>query len=58
MYHFVGANTPKCDATITTDGLHEVDAEEPVSGEEEVVVRKVIRKYRVKTRLALLVPDL
>ena len=52
MYHFVGANTPKCDASTTTDGLHEVDAEEPVSGEEEVVVRKVIRKYRVKTRLA------
>ena len=76
MYHFVGANTPKCDAATTTDGLHEVDAEEPVSGEEavnaeepvsgeeavdaeepvsgeeEVVVQKVIRKYRVKTRLA------
>ena len=44
MYHFVGANTPKCDAATTTDGLHEVDAEEPVSGEEEVVVRKVIKK--------------
>ena len=65
MYHFVGANTPKCDAATTTDGLHEVDAKESVSGEqgvnaeepissgqEEVVVQKVIRKYRVKTRLA------
>ena len=40
MYHFVGANTPKCDAATTTDGLHEFDAEEPVPGEEEVVVRK------------------
>ena len=49
MYHFVGANTPKCIAATTTDGLHEVDAEEPVSGKGEVVVRRV---YRVKTRLA------
>ena len=48
----MGANTPKCDAATTTDGLHEVSAEESVSGEEEVIVRKVIRKYRVKTRLA------
>ena len=52
MYHFAGADTPKCDAVTTKDGLHEVDAEEPVSGEEEVVVRKVIRKCRVKTQLA------
>ena len=30
----------------------EVDAEKPASGEEEVVVRKVKRRYRVRTRLA------
>ena len=29
-----------------------VGSEEPVSGEEEVTVRKVTRKYRVKTRMA------
>ena len=29
-----------------------VDAEKPASGEEEVVVRKVERRYRVRTRLA------
>ena len=32
MYHFMGANTPKCDAATTTEGLHKVDADEPVSG--------------------------
>ena len=30
----------------------DVGSEEPVSGEEEVTVRKVTRKYRVKTRMA------
>ena len=52
MDHFAGADTPKYDAVTTTDGLHDVDAEDLVSGEKEVVVRKVVRKYRVKTRLA------
>ena len=33
-------------------GWKEVGAEKPASGEEEVVVRKVKRKYRVRTRLA------
>ena len=33
-------------------GWREVDAEKPASGEEEVVVRKVTRRYRVRSRLA------
>ncbi|CAN0091910.1 unnamed protein product, partial [Ascophyllum nodosum] len=33
-------------------GWKEVDAEKPASGEEKVVVWKVKRRYRVRTRLA------
>ena len=33
-------------------GWKEVEAKKPASGEEEVVVRKVKRRYRVRTRLA------
>ena len=35
-----------------TGRCRDVGSEEPVSGEEEVTVRKVTRKYRVKTRMA------
>ena len=35
-----------------TGRWRDVGSEEPVSGEEEVTVRKVTRKYRVKTRMA------
>ena len=90
MYHFLGANTPKNDAAIATDGLQhvelvlkrerggrlslrekerlmepgevevmaerggwkEIDAERSASGEEDVVVKKVKLRYRVRTRLA------
>ena len=58
-YHFMGANTPKNDAATTTVKVmterrccKEVDAEKPASGEEEAVVRKVKKRYRVRTRLA------
>ncbi|CAN0374687.1 unnamed protein product [Ascophyllum nodosum] len=35
-----------------TGRWRDVGSEEPVPGEEEVTVRKVTRKYRVKTRMA------
>lgn len=96
MYHFAGANNPKCDGSTTTDGLEDdcklvlkrerggrvrwsaaekrrleelrevkvlgglaskwkgegVPVEGPVSGEEEVICRKVKRVFKLRTRLA------